>query len=414
MTLQLAAYDGAASVSASQVAIDTVSRTDRTTPTVNVSTAGSALVSYWADKSNDNTGWTLPAEVTLRHQAIGSGNGRVTSALTDSGPMGTGPAGGLTATGVTANRRGIVWSIVVAPDTATPNTLPNPSFTSSCTGLSCSFDASGSTDADGTIASYAWTFGDAGSATGVTTSRTYASAGTYTVTLTVTDDRGGVNTATRALTVTPPVAANVAFRAATGTNVNSTTARVTIPTAVQPGDLMVMIATTNGTTGTVTGPAGWALVNSSVNTATGTTSLLWSKVAVAPDAGASATITNSATAKMALQMSAYSNAGAITAQAVAFDTVNRTTHTTPIVPVASAGSALVSYWADKSSATTTWAMPAAAQLRDLSVGSGSGRVTSALADTGSLAAGTAGGLTATADSATARGVMWSIVIGPAA
>ena len=177
---------------------------------------------------------------------------------------------------------------------------------------------------------------------------------------------------------------------------------------------MVMVATTNGTTGTVTGPAGWTLVNSSINTATGTTSLLWSKVAAAPDAGASATITNSATAKMALQMSAYSNAGAITAQAVAFDTVNRTTHTTPIVPVAAAGSALVSYWADKSSATTTWAMPAAAQLRNLSVGSGSGRVTSALADTGSLAAGTAGGLTATADSATARGVMWSIVIGPSA
>ena len=43
---------------------------------------------------------------------------------------------------------------------------------------------------------------------------------------------------------------------------------VTIPAAVQPGDLMVMIATTNGTTGTVTGPAGWTLVNSSVNTAT--------------------------------------------------------------------------------------------------------------------------------------------------
>ena len=168
-------------------------------------------MSYWADKSNDNTGWTLPAEVTLRHQAIGSGNGRVTSALTDSGPLGTGPAGGLTATGVTANRRGIVWSIVVAPDTATPNTLPNPSFTSSCTGLSCSFDASGSTDADGTIASYAWTFGD-GTCRRGHASRTYATAGSYTVTLTVTDDRGGVNTATRALTVTPPVAANVAFR----------------------------------------------------------------------------------------------------------------------------------------------------------------------------------------------------------
>lgn len=413
MTLQLSAYDGAVSVATSQVAIDTVSRTDRTTPVVNVATPGSALVSYWADKSNDNAGWVLPAEVSLRNQAIGSGNGRITAALTDSGPLGAGPAGGLTATGTTANRRGIMWSIVVAPDTSTPNTLPNPSFTSSCTGLSCTFDASGSTDADGSIASYAWTFGDGGTASGVTAARTYAAAGTYSVTLTVTDDRGGVNTATRALTVTQPAAANVAFRAATGTNANSTTARVTVPAEVQAGDLMVLLATTNNTTGAVTGPTGWTLVNSGVSTGTDTSSLLWSKVATGADAGTTVTITNSVTSKMAFQLSAYANAGSITAQAVAFDTVNRATHTTPIVPVATAGSALVSYWADKSAATTTWAMPAAAQLRHLSVGAGSGRVTAALADTGSLAAGTAGGLTATADSSTARGVTWSVVIAPA-
>jgi len=348
----------------------------------------------------------------LRNQVVGTGTGRITAALADSGPLGAGPAGGLTATGATANRRGIVWSVVVAPDTTVPNTLPNPSFTSSCTGLACSFDASASSDPDGSIASYAWNFGDGGVATGVTANRTFAAEGTYALTLTLTDNRGGVNSSTRILTVTRPPLASVAFRAATGANVNSTTARVTVPAEVQAGDLLVLISTTNNTTGVVTGPAGWTLVSSGVSTGTDTSSLLWSKVATAADAGSTAIITNAVTSKMALQLSAYSGGGSIGAHALAFDTVNRATRTTPTVPVSTAGSALVSYWADKSGATTTWTLPAAAQLRDLSVGGGFGRITAALADTGSLATGTAGGLTATADSSTARGVTWSVVIEP--
>ena len=64
------------------------------------------------------------------------------------------------------------------------------------------FDGSGSTDADGTIAGYAWNFGD-GSAhgTGATPSHTYAAAGTYTVTLTVTDDDGATDTVSHDVTV---------------------------------------------------------------------------------------------------------------------------------------------------------------------------------------------------------------------
>lgn len=77
-----------------------------------------------------------------------------------------------------------------------PNQPPNASFTSSCTGLTCSFNAGASTDGDGSIVSYSWTFGDATSGSGVTTSHTYPSAGTRTVTLTVTDDRGGTDSTT--------------------------------------------------------------------------------------------------------------------------------------------------------------------------------------------------------------------------
>lgn len=58
------------------------------------------------------------------------------------------------------------------------------------------FDASNSS-APGTIVSYAWDFGDGGHGTGVTATHTYTEIGRYTVTLTVTDDAGASDSATR-------------------------------------------------------------------------------------------------------------------------------------------------------------------------------------------------------------------------
>jgi len=52
------------------------------------------------------------------------------------------------------------------------------------------FDASTSSDADGKIESYVWTFGDGSSASGVRPTHRYEVAGTYNVILTVKDDRG--------------------------------------------------------------------------------------------------------------------------------------------------------------------------------------------------------------------------------
>ena len=80
----------------------------------------------------------------------------------------------------------------VAAASATPSSGVAP--------LAVAFSAAGSSDADGTIAGYAWTFGDGGSATGSTASHTYTSAGTYAAQLVVTDNQGA--TAAKSLTIT--------------------------------------------------------------------------------------------------------------------------------------------------------------------------------------------------------------------
>ena len=96
-------------------------------------------------------------------------------------------------------------SLVGNYTTGAPNVAPTASFTSSCTDLSCNFDASGSSDSDGTISSYSWSFGSSG----VTASNTFASAGTFSVTLTVTDNDGATDSVTNSVTVTdPPIGGN--------------------------------------------------------------------------------------------------------------------------------------------------------------------------------------------------------------
>jgi PKD repeat protein len=95
--------------------------------------------------------------------------------------------------------------------TGPANQPPVASFSvPSCgVGVDCPFESS-STDADGQITTTHWEFGDATSpnntADGVEVSHRYAAAGSYNVTLTVTDNGGATGTTTQAVTVLPAAA----------------------------------------------------------------------------------------------------------------------------------------------------------------------------------------------------------------
>ncbi len=88
---------------------------------------------------------------------------------------------------------------------APANVSPTADFTGSCVGLACSFTGRGS-DGDGTVVGFQWDFGDGAIATTQNATHAYASAGTYAVDLTVTDDGGATGHRSRQVTVTEPEA----------------------------------------------------------------------------------------------------------------------------------------------------------------------------------------------------------------
>ena len=96
------------------------------------------------------------------------------------------------------------WAPAWAPTTPSlpVDQPPVARFTYGCSGLTCYFDASASTDDRGSYAA-SWTFGD-GTGTSSQGQHTYAAVGTYTVTLTVTDGAGQSASTSQTVTVTPP------------------------------------------------------------------------------------------------------------------------------------------------------------------------------------------------------------------
>src|SRR5882724_5436863 len=193
VTLQVTDNQGAQSTTASQ----SVTVTPANQPPVgNFTFSCSGLTCSFTSTSSDPDGtitaysWTFGDGATSTaqnpsHTYAAGGTYTVTLTVTDN----------QTATSAPASR-----TVGVTP----PNQAPTASFTSSCSALTCSFTST-SSDPDGSIASYSWTFGDGATSTAQNPSHTYAAGGTYTVTLTVTDNQTATSApASRTVGVTPP------------------------------------------------------------------------------------------------------------------------------------------------------------------------------------------------------------------
>jgi PKD repeat protein len=96
------------------------------------------------------------------------------------------------------------FEIIIIGVPTVPTAIMSATPSSGTAPLTVTFDGSGSTDLEGFLTSWAWAFGDGTFGTGVTTTHVYSTSGTYTATLTVTDNGNVSDTATASIIVNAP------------------------------------------------------------------------------------------------------------------------------------------------------------------------------------------------------------------
>jgi len=145
---------------------------------VSLNADGIAMVQSWIDGSAPNYGMVIADSVTNDGADFDSSE---------------------SANAMNRPKLEIVYTVPVVP----PNTPPVAAFSESCTNLVCNF-SDGSTDSDGTVVSWLWDFGDGNTSASSNPSHTYASAGSYTVQLTVTDDDSDTGVTSHGVIATVP------------------------------------------------------------------------------------------------------------------------------------------------------------------------------------------------------------------
>ncbi|WP_434811374.1 PKD domain-containing protein [Microbacterium sp. bgisy189] len=405
--------DAADPVAAVESAFQSTTTTSFVTPEV-AGVQNGMLVSYWGVKGNTTNTLTAPAGTQERHATTGSSNGHVDALAADSGPIAAGDAGGLTATASVASNKAFLLSLVLQPAGPQPEMPPTAAFEVSCSSLACSFDGSGSNDADGPLTAWEWDFGGDGTASGETAEHVFSAPGTYEVTLTVTDGQGQSAAVSESVSVAE-LAEQITFVGEESSNRNSLTHPTAVPADTEVGDLMVLVYTSNSTSATVTAPAGWT-EQAAGQSGNGVLGRVWTRVATAADLGSTVTPTASAYVKASSSLLVYRGVDAadpVAAVESAFQSTTTTSFVTPEVAGVQNGM-LVSYWGVKGNTTNTLTAPAGTQERHATTGSSNGHVDALAADSGPIAAGDAGGLTATASVASNKAFLLSLVLQPAA
>ena len=404
------AYAGAGTYPVTLTVTNVAGVTGSATQSLSVAPAPVTVASFTASCTLlactfDGSASTAPGGVASYAWDFGDGGTGTGAAPTETFPSpGTYPVT-LTVTGSLGDVASSTVSIAVAPP-------PTAAFTSSCEVLTCTVD--GTTSTSSSPLTYSWDYGDGGTDSGPTPSaHTFATPGSYPVTLTVLDAFAETSTVTHVLTVPPP--APIAFVAAVGTAANASTESVTVPGIVATGDGLLLIAT-SASAAPQSAPPGWTLAHSAGSALMDST--VWQRVAAPGDAGTKVTVTfGTSQTKGALTLVAYagtSSSGPVLGPPAARTGVSSTSSfRTPSVTVPTAGVWVLSYWSSRSTSVTGWTLPAGQVVRATANGSGGGHINAVLADAGAATApGPAGGLTGTTDFSTGADLAWTILLAP--
>ena len=163
------------------------------------------LDNYFSDANGDTLTYTATGyDGTLVNITIDAGNNVYASTVTPN-------AYGATTVNITASDGSLTASDEFALFVDSVNDPPVANFTANATAIyeteAVQFDGTGSYDIDDGIASYVWDFNDGATANGTGTpgiaTHTFNNAGTYNVTLTVTDNSGASDTTNMTITVLP-------------------------------------------------------------------------------------------------------------------------------------------------------------------------------------------------------------------
>jgi PKD repeat protein len=235
-------YAAAGTYTTSLTVTDDQGATNNTSQPVSVAAANQAPVAAFTSSCNaltcSFTNSSSDPDGTITARSWTFGDGATSTAVNPSHTYSN--AGTYTVTLQVTDDQSATGSISHNVTVAAANQPPVAAFTSSCTNLSCNF-TNQSSDPDGSIASSSWNFGDGQTSNAQNPSRSYGAAGSYTVTLTVTDDRGGTNSVQHSVTTaaTSPRIALDKFNGTLNERDTSILAKGFNPTSPRMGDAVV-------------------------------------------------------------------------------------------------------------------------------------------------------------------------------
>jgi len=262
----------------------------------------------------------------------------------------------------------------------------------------------------GSMTSRSWTFGDGATSTEATPTHVFTAPGSYPVTLTVTGP-GGSDSVTRTVEVSASASA-ISFRgSSSAANTTATSVGGNLPSATQPGDLVVAAVSTRGAP-TITAPSGWTLVRQDANGSTSRTAVYVRRAASGDPASVSWGLSSSQAA--VVSFSSYSGVSSSTPVEASSGTVRTTSSrsvTAPSVTTGGAGRVVVGIFSVATAATFT--PPAVTTERtDVATTSTTYKVSQELVDWSTPPAGATGDLTATS-STSSSGTAALLVLRPA-